>query len=482
VSTLTGTGAADVAVRPAPLHAPQQPHARFRLIPRLETYPTLVSFCQTVPGKASLLLVFGVGLALATHLFFLPVLLSLILITAFPAQRRLLVTCCTLAFALATCWRAGSLPQAIDIVLVCALAGVLFMVAVRLPQSPIGRRPLVCLLAGFMSVLLLVSYFPHDSRMQNWFWGFLTVLSGYLAAVGYSLLDRNSKNRDSFALQLGTYRPFWGMTVIPYPKGAAYLRRVECKTPETLAVSQIKGVKLLAWSLALLLLLKLVVRVIHGSLGVPTFASLFALSAARSPFPWWLGWAAVVSAFLEKLLGISIWGHQIIATCRMAGFLALRNTWRPLESRSIAEFWNRYIYYFKEMLVDFFFYPTFMRYFKSRPRLRLFAATFVAACLGNSLLHFFTSYMDSVQSFGLLQAFAYFQTYLVYSAALAVGIGISQLRNAKRKNGWIRGRLVPALCVIVFFCVLHIFDDDMGKYPLGEHFRFLANLLHLTVW
>jgi len=45
----------------------------------------------------------------------------------------------------------------------------------------------------------------------------------------------------------------------------------------------------------------------------------------------------------------------------MAGFATLRNTYRPLESRSIAEFWNRYYYYFKEMLISFFFYPTFFR-------------------------------------------------------------------------------------------------------------------------
>ena len=33
-----------------------------------------------------------------------------------------------------------------------------------------------------------------------------------------------------------------------------------------------------------------------------------------------------------------------------------------------------------ELLVDFFFYPTFMRHFKSRPRLRLFALAWATPC------------------------------------------------------------------------------------------------------
>ncbi len=89
------------------------------------------------------------------------------------------------------------------------------------------------------------------------------------------------------------------------------------------------------------------------------------------------------------MLTLSIWGHIIIATCRMAGFKALRNTWSPLQSKTIAEFWNRYYYYFKELLVEFFFYPTFLRFFKTKPRLRMFMATMAAAGLGNMLYHFF---------------------------------------------------------------------------------------------
>lgn len=473
MNSFADAGNADVTVRPLP--AP----AKFYLIPRFETYDSLVSFCQTVRGKILLLLIFGIELAAATHRSYLPVVLSLSLITAFPRARRFLVTCCTLAFAFAICWRAASLSRAIDIVLVCGLAAMLFFAAVRFPRSFLGRRPLVCLFCGFVVAVLVVGFLPVQNRLQFALWDFLIVLGLYIAAIGYSLLDTHSKNRDPFILQLGTYRAFWGMTVIPYPKGSAYLRRIEAKTPRALAMSQIKGIKLLTWSLMLFFLWSVLVRVLHGRLGIPSYSDLFALSAAKASFPCWLAWVALISAFFEKILRLSYLGHQYIAICRMAGFLALRNTCRPLESRTVAEFWNRYYYYYKELLADFFFYPTFMRYFKSRPRLRLFAATFVAVGLGNPLLHFANGYMDYAKQFGLWNMLLNFRSYFLYSIPLAVGIGISQLRNTPKRSGWIRGKLIPALCVIGFFCVLYVFDNDVGFYPPAAHFRFVGHLLNL---
>jgi len=116
------------------------------------------------------------------------------------------------------------------------------------------------------------------------------------------------------------------MTVIPYPKGSATSVASRPRLPKH-AVSQIKGVKLLAWSLVLFFLWRDADRVIHAHFGIPSYADLFALSATRASFPCWLAWTALISAFFEKLLRLSYLGHQYIAICRMAGFLALRNTY-----------------------------------------------------------------------------------------------------------------------------------------------------------
>ena len=55
-------------------------------------------------------------------------------------------------------------------------------------------------------------------------------------------------------------------------------------------------------------------------------------------------------------------------------------------SATLVEFWNRYYYYFKELLVRFFFMPVFMQLggkLRDWPRLRLFVAVFAAAFVGN---------------------------------------------------------------------------------------------------
>src|SRR5208283_2024142 len=65
----------------------------FRLIPRLETYPRVVAFAQTAPGKVIMLAVFGLGLLLS---FFdlrtvLLLISALALVTFLPSYRRLIL-------------------------------------------------------------------------------------------------------------------------------------------------------------------------------------------------------------------------------------------------------------------------------------------------------------------------------------------------------------------------------------------------------
>jgi len=472
-----GADAGFGAITPWRLRFPKD----LRLIPRFETYPSVVSFAQTVPGKLALIAIFGVGFY--SNPYWLPLLTLLVLTTALPAYRRILLTFGALLWPFVISWRVATPSQLIDTALVLIFAGLMFDAAIRFPHSWFGRRPIVSFLGGFGVSVLVVSYLPSGGRIHFELWQFLTILSLYIWFIGYSLLDCTSKGRDDFALQLGTYEPFW-MQVSLYPplpclKGARYLRRIESKDSEQLAIAQIKGAKLLVWSFVLSVLLKVLVRIVHGYLGIPTYPEMLAFSVPRVPFPWFTGLASLISEFLENLLRVSVLGHRIVACCRMAGFLALRNTYRPLRSRSVAEFWNRYLYYFKELLVDFFFYPTFMRYFKRWPRLRLFAATFAAACLGNMFFHFFLQ-MGDIEKFGFWKTLAGFNVFMFYTIVLAIGIGISQLREPQEKSGWFRGQLVPSICVAGFFCILRVFDYGSTSPPIQEHFRFLAHIFNLV--
>lgn len=459
----------------------------FRLIPRIDTYPAVSAFAQTIAGKATILALFGLGLYFATSLHFLhnPRWMVqfgfLVAMTALPQYRRTLLTVCTLLWTFGVWWHWADPRSLVLAAISLASAALLFWWASHFRDSFLGRRPVATLLTGFALTVLLASYLPRGASLRNISWEFLTVAGTYLWFMAYSLLDIRSKSRDPFTLQVGTYQPFWGSTATPFVKGAAYLRRIEAKTPEQLAVTQLKGLKLLIWSVILDIFLNYVfIPLVHGYLGIPFYELLFSLSLQRAHFPWYLGWASLIADFLERMLEFSIFGHRIVAMCRMAGFLALRNTYRPLASRTIADFWNRYYYYFKELLVDCFFYPTFMRYFKQRGRWRLFAATFAAAGFGNAFFHFFRD-LNYIEELGFWKALAGFHTYIFYTIVLSVGIGISQIRERKiEKVGWIRDRLIPPLCVGSFFCVLRIFDYTVKRYPIQESFRFLAHLFNLV--
>jgi hypothetical protein len=458
--------------------APTRTFRNFRIVPEIDKSPEVLAFAQTALGKLTHLAMFGLLLwRLERH--WIPLLLLLTLVTVFPERRRPLLTLGTIVWACGTWWRWSGESRLLQVGFVLSVAALLFWLVGRYRDSWLGRRPLAVLLTGFAVLVYVASYLP-PGVFRNWFWSVLAVGSAYLWFIAYSLLDVNSKNRDSFALQIGTYQPFWGSTNTPFPKGAAYLRRVEARSPCDLAVSQLKALKLLAWSFFLTLLYIAFRRVVYEWLRVPEFSDLFELSARHGFFPWYVGWESLIAEFLSRTFDLTIFGHRIIACCRMAGFLALRNTWRPFESRSIAEFWNRYYFYYKELLVDCFFYPTFVRYFKRYRKLRLFAATFAAAGFGNAFYHFFRD-LDYIEREGFWRALVGFEACLFYMFLLALGICISQMRGRRSTaTGWLRGRLLPTSCVMLFFCLLRVFDYTNKRYPIWESFRFLFHLFNVA--
>jgi D-alanyl-lipoteichoic acid acyltransferase DltB (MBOAT superfamily) len=200
--------------------------------------------------------------------------------------------------------------------------------------------------------------------------------------------------------------------------------------------------------------------------------------AAGSRIPSLAAWLIVIAHFIEALLGLYIAGNTVVACCRMAGFYILRNTYRPLQAQTIAEFWNRYYYYFKELLVEFFFFPTYMRYFKKYRRVRMLAATISAATLGNMAYHFFRDFYY-VADLGIFAALSGFQVYAFYSLLLGIGIGASQLRahrsDSLRSASPIR-RAISCVIVVTFFCLLEVFDYESRSHTLASHLVFFTAL------
>ncbi|HYA26123.1 MAG TPA: hypothetical protein VEF05_18320 [Terriglobales bacterium] len=452
-----------------------RPSPRLRLIPAIETYPRVVAFAQTPAGKVAIVGAFGLGYGcfLPQPADWLLVALSIALITSFPKSRWKLVAFGTLAVTVVQ-------PAAPYLLAAAMLGLLLFWCARQWPQSAFGRRPVASLLIGFSLLMLSCCLIPRQSASFLPAWIAVGMLSKYIWFIGYALMDRTKSPRDGLALQAGSLQPFWGSTTTPFPKGAAYLRRIEARDAEQLAITQLKGIKLLAWALALMLFQRAWMFGFHTYLHIPYAAQALAMSVRRTPYPWYVCWVSQVLSFFEFLLQLSIFGHQFIAGCRVAGFKALRNTCRPLSSTTIIDFFNRFYFYFKELLVEFFFYPTFFRYFKRHRRLRVVAATFAAVTFGNMFFHFTRDYW-MVPQYGLLNALGNFQVYAFYCVVLGTALSISQLRRRAPRTGFVRGRLLPATWVVLFYCLLDVFGSTARNYPLAEHFRFLGHLFGINV-
>lgn len=487
---------------PAAGLAPRPPSLRpWRELWAIDQDPRWIALAQTRRGKLALLLAFAAAAALAG--VSLPYVAIAAAFAWWPAWRQAIVLG---AAGLALARSSGVWLQVIAPVVaqegvaattakaaIFASLGAYFLLAWgalllvrRHPTLWLARRPVLAQLAAAALLCALASLPMLHGLPRVLAWSFLGVFTAYLWYFAYAVQDQRSRHAGPLPFQMGILHPFWrssvgAFTPTPFGKGAAFLRKHQAKTAQELAVTQLKALKLLAWTLVLIALRRTLVELLEVRLGIPPTALVYAAYLGGEPLPVASSWASLVWATLGGTLNLAIWGHKIIAVARLAGFRLPRNTWRPLESRTLAEFWNRYYYYFKELLVEFFFFPTFLRMFRNHPRLRVFFATFVAAGVGNALYHFIRD-IGHVASMGWQAASVGFSSYLFYCVLLATGIGISQARvtAGHKPPASFLGSLRAVLCVWTFFVCLQVFGDETRLFPLGDRLAFFISLFGIS--
>ncbi|MCR9122376.1 MAG: hypothetical protein NXH91_08880 [Phyllobacteriaceae bacterium] len=313
-------------------------------------------------------------------------------------------------------------------------------------------------------------------------WLALSYLTSTFFFLGYVLIDMRSKTPLPLSLRLGFMRPFWAGFFTPI-KGPAYFVKFEANSDRDLAVSRLKGLKLIVWASILFFIWEWgFQRLIYGHLAFPKLDVLIAAVAAGDTVYLGMRWAAVGVDFMAMVIMMGAAMHAIVAAVRVAGFAIPRGMVRPLASRTIAEFWGRYLFYFKEMLVDFFFYPAFRRYFKNSPRLRMAFATFCAAFIGNVFFDFFHA-LPLIAISDSQVIWQGFVSYCVYAGILTAGIIWSQQfqRAPKPEHGWFRYNVLPRMQVIVFFALLQVVDDSLAVVPIGERLSYLIGLFGVSV-
>ena len=325
-----------------------------------------------------------------------------------------------------------------------------------------------------------------------------------LSTSGQSQMTQSLKNA---IRKLAFYRPFWNLAfmIAPLPRGESTIKVIEAKDRQQLLQSQRKGLILVVWALAMLILSKGIGSYCFGTdffgrnLSQNNLLPSLSEALDNASKHQYLGisgvWKVIFAEFFQHLSLISAWGHLIIGIARFSGYLALRNTYRPLSSTNFNEFFNRYNYYYKELLVQLFYYPAFFgwakRLFPSSLKLRAAASVFFAAGVANFVIHIFLHVEDYLKM-PFCEALAHNAQYGFYCFCLAAVVASSQInqlrttpfkikiftskRFTQRKYAQIFDQVISVFIVITFYAVLRIFDDGFNG-SIKNNFSFALSAI-----
>jgi hypothetical protein len=381
--------------------------------------------------------------------------------------------------------------------LLLAIVYLLYLGAVRYKRLPsiVRARPQTCFHFLFWILLLAIWLAPNP---PGWGIGVLSLIVAsfpYLSwRVGYMLLSgqRGKATGTKFRDHLFYIWPIWDGTNTPPGKGHDNLTRAEGQGEQAYARSILAGVKLLLLVLVWKAALQVIGAVVYGdpkssltpllggySLGIPRLKQIL---NGDAPVSLAITWTSLYLELIWECLFLASKGHVWVGVLRLFGFNVFRNTYKPLLAESVVDFWNRYYYYFKELMVEFFFFPTYLHYFRNRPVLRIVAAVFAAAFLGNMYYHLLQAKRPLIE--GDFEAlWRQLGARLVYCFLLATGIAVSMLRQQKKRGetgatGLPRGgiyRFRRIAGVWTFFALIN-FWNVIARITIPERARLFVSL------
>ena len=175
---------------------------------------------------------------------------------------------------------------------------------------------------------------------------------------------------------------------------------------------------------------------------------------------------------------------MIVAGLRLFGFDVYRNTYKPLLAETLIDFWGRYYYYFKELLVEFFFYPTYLEYRELHPRLRVTLAVFAAAFAGNLYYHVLAARYPLLEG-RLPDILELLKPRVVYCFLLAAGISMSMIRQRERRGRATEAagaavqlrRLRAIFGVWTFFAIIQVWNAPAPSLSILDRLDFVLFLM-----
>lgn len=461
-----------------------------RRLTQLHENERLVAAAQTLPGRLAL---WAVAAALlvwhGTHVLLLA---ALTLVVLDPTHKRaalslaavglvahLIAKHAAIDLGSLAALRSTTSPQwllfTLGVLGALAVLCLLVLAVTRIERWPaIARRYAVLLVHAAIWGLLALSTVPAYAALAGV--GVLAWRLSYLAKLGQRGKAAGTKLRDHLFYLV----PVFGGGDTPHGKGLELLSRFEARNPEAFARTQLAGLKLLLLAILWIQVDAWMDRFFFGQtidgMDPPGLADMLMVDLG---FPWYHRWQLLYLDLVRNTLELAIAGHVVVGSLRLLGFNVFRNTYKPLLAESVVDFWSRYYFYFKELLVDFFFYPTYLRLRSTPLPLRLFAATFAAACLGNVYYHVLFE-PEPVLYLDFQRAWAMWGPRFVYCALLAFGIWVSMLRQRQQRRASappsLPVRLRRIAGVLTFYAMIQIWNVRVEGVGNHERLEFFLSL------
>jgi hypothetical protein len=188
-------------------------------------------------------------------------------------------------------------------------------------------------------------------------------------------------------------------------------------------------------------------------------------------------WFALAWAFLSFYLLWTAVAHFKVGLWRLFGYDIEPYFQRPFAATNFVDVWRRYSYYYREFLVQTFYYPVFLRCFKKRPRLRIFVATFAAAGLGNLVYHILYQGLYRGPSPEMLAAELRTLPYYVLLGGLIAATQVWLVYGPRRRRrAWTRSPrigldVLAAAATLGAFITIRPFHHVPIDYTLGDSLR-----------
>jgi hypothetical protein len=478
----------------------------YRFISQLHENPGLIGFASTRAGQFLVWLT-ATLLLLPNRRVVLLVSPILGLLFLFPTRHRIILALGALAAFFKIAGDRGlaePLPLAIGFAIVLMSSYLYFLLASRYRSLPgfVQRYPMAI---AHLPTLILIGVLwcrwagtgPRELSPQlaaalslapylMWRWS-------YLLFSGRSGQVEGSRFRDHIIYLL----PSFGGSNVPFGKGYDYLYAHTADDRNAMARSRLAGLKLLVLVVLWRFVKRLLEAAAYGThnakinyflggwdMGLVPLATQLA-SDSPGDVAMGTGLAMILLSLFEHVLFIAIFGHLIIGCLRLFGFNVFRNTYKPLLAESLVEYWNRFYYYFKELLVTFFFYPTFLVAKRLPATARVFVSIMAAAFLGNFYYHVTRDMRLYLESPGE-DIIAMLLPWLLYAFFLGIGIFISMIREKKRRRNkssrrsggaQILIRVRRILGVWAFYGFLLVWIAGPPSITVGSRWQFLQALI-----